>query len=421
MACRQIRNETLPSRFSQGVRASVVTAALLVGVAAASSGVVAGEISNGVVRIGVINDQSGPLSDSNGQGSVRAARLAVEDFLKTNPSIKVNIVSADHQNKADTGAGIVRRWFDADGVDMAIDVGNSAVGLAVQSIARDRNKIVIYTSVATTEINGRQCAKTGLSWLHDSYNLVDGPIRALVAEGYDTWFFIAADYAFGKNMVMESLRALSGAGGRSLGAVYHPVGNADYSSFLLQAQASKAKVVAFANAGEQLVTSMKQWNEFGLGSGQKPVAELMFITDVHAMTPVTSKGLTSLTAWYWARNDETRAFSQRFFKLHGAMPTEPQAAVYSGVLHYLRAVVAADTDATDAVLEKMRATPVDDFYAKGATIREDGKLLHDFYLVQVKAPEEVKAPWEYYTILKTIPAADAYSPLAESECSLVKK
>ncbi|WP_315837618.1 ABC transporter substrate-binding protein [Bradyrhizobium prioriisuperbiae] len=382
----------------------------------------AAEFSDGVVRIGIINDQAGPLSDSNGRGSVIAAKLAAEDFQKTSPSIKVDIISADHQNKADIGVGIVRKWFDVDGVDMVADVGNSAVGLAIQSIARDKNKIVIYSSVATTELTGKQCAKTGLAWLHDSYNLVAGPIRTLVSQGYDTWFFIAADYAFGKNMVLESQRALAAAGGKSLGAVFHPLGNADYSSFLLQAQASGAKVVAFANAGEQLVTSMKQWNEFGMNVGpQKPVAELMFITDVHAMGPETSKGLTSLTAWYWARNDETRAFSQRFYKLHGAMPTEPQAAVYSGVFHYLKSVVAAGTDATDSVLEKMRSTPVDDFYARGAKIREDGKLIHDFYLVQVKEPSAITALWEYYNVLKTVSSTDAYLPLADSECPLVKK
>lgn len=223
-------------------------------------------------------------------------------------------------------------------------------------------------------------------------------------------------------MVLESQRALASSGGKALGAVYHPVGNAAYSSFLLQAQASGAKVVAFANAGDQLVNSMKQWNEFGMSvGGQKPVAELMFISDVHAMGAQTARGLTSLTAWYWARNEETRAFSQRFFKIRNAMPTEPQAATYSGVLHYLKAAVSVGTDATDAVLEKMRATPVDDFYARGATIRQDGKLIHDFYLVQVKEPSEITAPWEYYNIVKTVPSSEAYFPLSESECPLVKK
>ncbi|MBC9878224.1 ABC transporter substrate-binding protein [Bradyrhizobium sp. INPA01-394B] len=382
----------------------------------------AAEFSGGVIKIGVINDQTGPLSDINGPGSVVAAKLAVEDFQKTNPSVKVEIISADHQNKADIGVGIVRRWFDIDGVDMVADVGNSAVGLAIQSLARDKNKIVIYTSVATTELTGKQCTKTGLAWLHDSYNLVAGPIRTLVSQGFDSWYFIAADYAFGKNMVLESQRVLASSGGKAVGAVYHPLGNADYGSFLLQAQASGAKVVAFANAGDQLVNSMKQWNEFGMTAGsQKPVAELMFISDVHAMGAQTARGLTTLTAWYWARNEETRAFSQRFFKLRNAMPTEPQAATYSGVLHYLKAAVSADTDETDAVLEKMRATPVDDVYARGATIREDGKLIHDFYLAQVKEPSEITAPWEYYNIIKTVPSSEAYFPLSESECPLVKK
>ena len=382
----------------------------------------AAELSGGVVRIGIINDQTGPLSDLSGPGSIAAARMAAEDFQKSVPSIKVEIVAADHQNKPDIGVGIVRKWFDVDGVDMVADVSNSAVGLAIQSLARDKNKIAVYSAVATTELNGKQCSRNGLAWLHDSYNLVSGPIRTLVSQGYDTWFFIAADYAFGKNMVLESQRVLAATGGKSLGAVYHPIGTADYSSFILQAQASGAKAIAFANAGEQLVTLMKQWNEFGMNTGsQKPVAELMFITDVHAMGPKIAKGLTTLTAWYWALNDETRAFAQRFYKLRGAMPTAPQAAVYSGVGHYLKAVAEVGTDATDPVLEKMRSMPVDDFYARGAKIREDGKLVHDFYLVQVKDPSDVKAPWEYYTVLERVPSGDIYSALADSECPLINR
>lgn len=381
----------------------------------------AAEISGGVVRIGIINDQTGPLSDLSGPGSIVAAKMAAEDFQKSMPSIKVEIVSADHQNKPDIGVGIVRKWFDVDGVDMVADVSNSAVGLAIQSLARDKNKIAVYAAVATTELTGKQCSRNGLAWLHDSYNLVSGPVRTLVAQGYDTWFFIAADYAFGKNMVLESQRVLAATGGKSLGAVYHPIGTADYSSFILQAQASGAKIIAFANAGEQLVTLMKQWNEFGMSAGkQKPVAELMFLTDVHAMGPKIAKGLTTLTAWYWALNDETRAFGQRFFKLRGTMPTAPQAAVYSGVNHYLKSVAEVGSDATDPVLEKMRSTAVDDFYARGAKVREDGKLVHDFYLVQVKDPADVKAPWEYYNVLEKVPSAEVYASLADSECPLVK-
>ena len=212
----------------------------------------AAELSGGVVRIGIINDQTGPLSDLSGSGSVTAAKMAAEDFQKLVPSIKVEILAADHQNKPDIGVGIVRKWFDVDGIDMVADVSNSAVGLAIQSLARDKNKIVVYSAVATTELSGKQCSRNGLAWLRDSYNLVSGPIRSLVSQGYDTWFFIAADYAFGKNMVSESQRVLATSGGKSLGAVYHPIGNADYGSFILQAKASGAKVIAFANAGEQL-------------------------------------------------------------------------------------------------------------------------------------------------------------------------
>lgn len=381
----------------------------------------AADFSGSVIKIGIINDQSGPLSDNSGPGSVVAAKLAVEDFQKAAPGIKVEIVVADHQNKPDIGAQIVRKWFDVDGVDIVADVGNSAVALAIQSIARDKNKIVIYSAVGTTEIGGKQCSRTGLMWLHDNYNLVSGSVRRLVSQGYDSWFFIAADYAFGRNMVDVSQRLLAEGGAKSLGAVFHPLGNADYSSFLLQAQASKAKVVAFANAGEQLVTVMKQWHEFGMNTGpQKPIAELMFLTDVHAMGVETAKGLTTVTAWYWALNEETRAFGQRFYKLHKAMPTAPQAAVYSAVLQYLRAAAAAGTDETNAVLDKMRAMPVDDFYAPGARLRADNKLVHDFYLVEVKQPGDVKTPWDYYNVVEKIPSEDAFLPLSQSECPLLK-
>lgn len=379
----------------------------------------AAQISDGVVKIGVINDQSGPLADLAGPGSIVAAKLAVEDFQKLAPSIKVEIVSADHQNKPDIGAQIVRRWYGVDGVDMVVDVGNSAVALAVQALARERNKLVIYSAVGTAEITGKQCAPTGLAWLHDNYNLVAGPIRKLKSQGLDTWFFIAADYAFGRNMVAESQGMLASVGGKTQGSVFHPLGNADYASFLMQAQTSGAKVVAFANAGEQLVSAMKQWNEFGMGQGsQKAVALLMFLTDVHSMGLEIAKGLTTITAWYWDLDDETRAFAKRFFTAHRAMPTAPQAAVYSSVLHYLKAVAAAGSDGTDRVLEKMRATAVDDFYARGAMLRADNKLYHDFYLVQAKEPKELDKPWAYYKIVEKIAAKDAYRPLNESECPL---
>jgi branched-chain amino acid transport system substrate-binding protein len=299
-------------------------------------------------------------------------------------------------------------------------VGNSAVGLALQNLIRDKNKIAIYTAVATTELTGKQCTKTGFAWLHDAFTLVAGPIRTLVAQGQDTWFFVAADYAFGKNMVSESQRILASVGGKSLGAVYHPMANTDYSSFLLQAQSSGAKVVAFANTGDQVVNSMKQWKEFGMDDGkQRPVAELLWLTDVHSMGLDIAGGLTSIVAWYWGLNDETRAFGHRFFELHHRMPTAPQAALYSGLSHYLKGVAATGSDDTDTVAAWMRENAVDDFYARGSKLRVDGKLIHDFYLFEVKKKSEVMEPWDYYKIIRRIPAGEAFSPLEQSECPLV--
>jgi branched-chain amino acid transport system substrate-binding protein len=394
---------------------------LAAGFVAFGSAVWASEISGGVVKIGVINDATGPLSDSNGRGSVVAAKMAIDDFQKENANFKVELLYADHQNKPDIGVAIVRKWFDVDGVDVIADVGNSAVGLALQTVIRDKNKIAIYTSVATTELTGKQCVKIGFAWLHDSYTLVAGPLRSLVAQGLDTWFFVAADYAFGKNMVAESQRVLERVGGKSLGAVYHPMDNGDYGSFLLQAQSSGAKVVAFSNVGSQLVNSMKQWKEFGMDAGkQRPVAQLLFLTDVHSMGLDVAGGLTSMVGWYWGLNDETRTFGHRFFELHQKMPTAPQAAVYSGLSHYLKGVAATGSDDTDIVAKWMRENAIDDFFARGAKIREDGKLVHDFYLFQVKKKSDVKEPWDYYDILRRVPPDEAFSPLSESECPLVK-
>ena len=372
-------------------------------------------------KIGIINDQSGPLADMMGSGSVVAAQMAIADFAVAHPDISVGLVFADHQNKPDVAAGIVRKWFDVDGVTAIADVGNSAVALAMQSIIKEKNKIAIYTAVATTDLAGKQCVKTGFAWLHDSHNLVSGPVRSLADQKLTNWFFIGADYAFGKNMIAESQKVLATVGGKVSGVVLHPMNNADYSSYLLQAQSSGAQVVEFANVGDQLVNSMKQWKEFGMDkSGQRPVAALLTLTDVHSMGLEVASGLTALTGWYWGLSPETREFGYAFYKLHNRMPTAPQAAVYSGVSHYLKAVAATKTADTDAVAEWMRANPVDDFYARGARIRADGKLIHDFYLFQVRDKAAVKEPWDYYDILRTVPAQEAFIPLSESECPLVK-
>ncbi|KWT74699.1 MULTISPECIES: ABC transporter substrate-binding protein [unclassified Variovorax] len=395
-------------------RTCILTAALLAPLPALA------QISDGVVRLGVINDQSGPFSALTGPGSALAVQMAVEDMKPQLGATKVEVLVADHQNKPDIGLTVVKRWFDVDKVDAVVDIANSAVALGVQSVIKEKNKIALYGIIGTTELTGKQCAKTGFSWVHDAYALVSGPARTLTRSGLDTWYFVAADFAFGKNMVQEAKAFVAASGGKTVGEAFHPMGTSDYSSYLLQAQASNAKVVAFANGGAQLVNSMKQWKEFGMQDGkQRPVATLLSVADVHAAGIDVMQGLSATTAWYWDRDDDTRAFSRRFFERFKAMPTESQAGMYSATTHYLKAVVATRTDATDAVAEKMRSTPVNDMFAKNASLRDDGKLSHDFLLVTVKSKAESKGPWDYYKITSVIPASDAYIPLSASDCPLV--
>ncbi|MDB5827866.1 MAG: transporter permease [Variovorax sp.] len=380
------------------------------------------QISDDVVRLGVINDQSGPYSALSGPGSVLAVQMAVEDMKGQLGGIKVEVLVADHQNKADLGVTIARRWFDVDKVDAIMDVSNSAVALAIQTVIKEKNKIGMYGAIGTTELTGKQCVRTGYSWLHDSYALVSGPVRSLLKSGADTWYFVAADFAFGKNAVQVAKEILAANGGRSVGETYHPMATTDYSSFLLQAQSSDAKAVMFANGGAQLVNSMKQWKEFGMQGGkQKPVATILEISDVHAAGLDVIEGLSATTAWYWDLNEQSRAFGRRFFERFKAMPTATQAAMYSAASHYLKAVVATKTDATDAVDAKMRSTPVNDMYQKNGMLRPDGKLSHDFLLVTVKSKADSKYPWDYYKVNTVIPASDALSALSASDCPLVDK
>lgn len=380
------------------------------------------QISDGVVRLGVINDQSGPYSALSGPGSALAVQMAVEDMKSQLGGIKVEVLVADHQNKADLGVTIAKRWFDVDKVDAIMDVSNSAVALGIQTVIKEKNKIGMYGAIGTTELTGKQCVKTGYSWLHDSYALVSGPVRSLLKGGADTWYFVAADFAFGKNAVQVAKEILAANGGRSVGETYHPMSTSDYSSFLLQAQSSNAKAVMFANGGSQLVNSMKQWKEFGMQGGkQKPVATILEISDVHAAGLDVIEGLSATTAWYWDLNEQSRAFGRRFFERFKAMPTATQASMYSAATHYLKAVVATKTDATDAVDAKMRSTPVNDMYQKNAMLRPDGKLSHDFLLVTVKSKADSKYPWDYYKVSAVIPASEALSSLSVSECPLVDK
>jgi branched-chain amino acid transport system substrate-binding protein len=352
---------------------------------------------------------------------VVAARMAVEDAGGSVLGKPVEIVFADHQNKSDVGAAVARQWFDVGKVDMAIGFDHSAVALAVEQLAAERNKIAIAGAVGSTAFTGKSCTANEASWIYDSYALTTSLAKATVAEGRDTWFFITVDYAFGHSLEADATAAVKAAGGKVLGSVRHPLNTSDFSSYLLQAQASGAKVIAFANGGGDMVNAVKQANEFGLTKNQTTVALLIFISDVHSMELRAAQGLKFVTAFYWDRNDETRAWSKRFFERHGRMPTMPQAAVYSAIRHYLTAIAAAGTDEAKAVMARMRATPVNDFYVTNGRLREDGRLVHDMYFAQVKTPAESTKAWDYYKILGTIPGDQAFRSLADGGCPLVAR
>ena len=388
-------------------------------VIAANSANAESNISDDIVKIGIMNDQSGPYADLAGPGSVEAARMAVEDFGGTVLGKKIEVVFADHQNKADVGLAKAREWFDRDGVDMVADFSNSSVGFAVQALAQQRNRVAIINA-ASSDFTGKACTATSAQWVYTSYTNGYGIAKILTEEGYDSWFLITVDYAFGHAFASDIRKAVVQKGGTVLGEVRHPLNTSDMSSYLLQAQASNAKVIVFASAGSDLATAVKQAAEFGI-KDRVLVAPSTFITDVHALGLSSAQGLRFLTAFYWDRTDETRAWSRKFFDRRKAMPTMAQAGVYSSVLHYLRAVQAAGTDAGSAVMAKMKELPVNDVFTQNGVVREDGSMVHDMYLVQVKSPSESHASWDYYKILATIPGEKLFPPLAESSCSLVKK
>jgi branched-chain amino acid transport system substrate-binding protein len=402
-------------RFSIALAGPLISA--MIGAAGAHA-----QVSDDLVRIGVLNDQSGLYADLGGPGSVVAARMAVEDFGGNVLGKPVEIVVADHQNKADIGAAIARRWFDAEKVDMAIGFDNSSVALAVERLAAEHDRIAIAGAVGSTAFTGKACTPTEASWLYDSYALTTSLARSVVAEGRDTWFFVTVDYAFGHSLEADATAAVLAAGGKVVGGVRHPLNTADFSSYLLQAQASGAKVVALANGGGDMINAIKQAREFGLTrGGQTVVSLLVFISDVHSMGLQTAQGLKFATAFYWDRDEESRAWSKRFMARHGKMPTMAQAGVYSAIRHYLKAIDAAGTDEAKAVMAKMREIPVNDFYAKNAHLREDGRLVHDMYFAEVKKPSESKEPWDDYNILGTIPGATAFRSLADGGCPLAQR
>ena len=379
------------------------------------------QISDKVVKIGVLNDQSGLYADLGGPGSVTAARMAAEDAGGMVLGKPIDIVFADHQNKADVGVAIARRWFENESVDMAIGFDNSSVALAVEQLAAEHNRIAIAGAVGSTAFTGKNCTRNEASWIYDSYALTTSLAKSTVAEGRDTWFFITVDYAFGHSLEADATAAVQAAGGKVLGSVRHPLNTSDFGSYLLQAQASGAKVVAFANGGGDMVNAVKQANEFGLTKKQSMVALLIFISDVHSMQLQAAQGLKFVTAFYWDRDDDSRAWSKRFFDKQGRMPTMAQASIYSAVRHYIKAIAAAGTDEARAVMVKMRELPVNDFYVKNGHVREDGRLVHDMLFAQVKTPAESGKPWDYYKVLNVIPGDQAFRPLAEGGCPLVAR
>jgi len=392
-----------------------VTTALLLSLLAAAPGLAAEPT---VAKIGVLTDMSGPYGDAAGQGSVVAAQLAIEDFGGSVLGHKIELISADHQNDAAVGSNIARQWFDLEGVTLITDLTNSAVAIAVQNIAAEKKRIDLITSTATTAVTNEQCSPYGAHWTFDSYALSAGTAGALVEQGGRSWFFITADYTFGQNLEATATQRIVGSGGTVLGSALAPLNTTDFSSQLLQAQASGADVVGLANAGADTANSVKQAKEFGLE--QQIAAFLPFITDIHSIGLQDAQGLVLTTAFYWDRTDETRAFSKRFEERHGAVPTMIQAGTYSAVLHYLKAVEAAGSLDADKVIAKIREIPVNDAIFQDATVRIDGQVLHDMYLVRVKTPEASKSEWDLYEILATIPADKAWIPLAESKCPLVK-
>jgi len=394
-----------------------LSAALLLSAAAAT-----GAAAQTVIKIGVLNDRTGVYADLAGEGSAVAARMAAEEFNTANKDIRVEILSADHQNKPDVGTSIARSWFDRDGVDVISDVPGSAIAIALNDLVREKNKIHLNSGAATADLTGAKCSPNAVHWTYDTWALANGTGRAMVKQGGDTWFFISADYAFGHAMERDAGNVVKATGGKVVGAVRHPLSTGDFSSYLLQAQASGAKVIGLANAGGDMINAVKQSSEFGITKGGQAIASLVaFITDIHALGLPVAQGLVLSEAFYWDRDDKSRDFAQRFAKQHnGRMPTQVHAGVYSSIRHYLKAVKAAGTKEASAVMAKMRELPIDDpLFGKGE-VRVDGRAVHDMYLFKVKSPAQSKGPWDVYETLAVIPAAEAFRPLEQGGCPLVK-
>jgi len=403
-------------RFKRSLIGLAIAAALGAGAAQA-------QISDGMVKIGVLSDMSSLYTDIAGKGSIVAAQMAVEDFGAAAKGMKVEVVSADHQNKPDVGSAIARQWYDVDKVDAIFDVPTSSIALAVAQITKDKGKAFIVSGAASSDLTGKACSPNTVHWTYDTWMLANGTGAALVKTGGDSWYFLTADYAFGLALERDTEAVVLKNGGKVLGKVRHPLNTADFSSFLLQAQASKAKIIGLANAGGDTTNALKQAAEFGIVKGGQNLAGLLvFISDVHALGLPTAQGLVVTNTFYWDQNDQTRAWAKRFAARNdGKYPTMVHAGVYAGALHYLKAIEALKSDDGTKVVARMKEMPTDDpLFGKGS-IRADGRKIHPAYLVEVKTPAESKGPYDYYKVRTTIPADQAFRPLADGDCPLVKK
>ncbi len=398
---------------------SIATAVLSAAAAIPAS---AAEISDGKVKIGILNDQSGVYADFGGKWSFEAAKMAAEDFGGTVLGAPIEIVTADHQNKPDIASNISRQWYDREQVDSIMELTTSSVALAVQGISKEKKKINLVTGAATAELTGKQCSPYGFHWAYDTHALAVGTGGALVSQGGDSWYFLTADYAFGYSLEEQTSAFVKAKGGEIKGAVRHPLATNDYSSFLLQAQSSGAEVIGLANAGMDTANAIKQAAEFGIvASGQRLAALLFTLSEVHGLGLEAAQGLTLTESFYWDRDDQSREFGKRFFERTGRMPNMIHAGTYSGVLQYLKAIDKAGTDETEAVAKAMHEMPVNDLFARDAKVGANGRLISDVYLMEVKKPDESKEPWDYYKVLATVPGDEAYIKPAESGCDLVKQ
>jgi branched-chain amino acid transport system substrate-binding protein len=396
---------------------SLVAALLLTGAVSATA-----QVSNDVVKIGVITDLSGLYSDLSGQGSIVAARMAIDDFGKNVLGKPIELLTSDSQNKADVASARAREWIDQQHVDVLMDLVPTNVALAVMEIAQQKNKLAIVVGSASSVITNEKCTTTSAHWMYDTYSSSVGTGKALLKRGGSSWYFLTADYAFGKSLEKDVTDVVTAGGGKVLGSAKHPLNSSDFSSFLLQAQASKAKVIGLANAGGDTANAVKQAGEFGIaGKGTVVAPLLMFISDVHAIGLKYAQDMYLTEGFYWDYNEATRAWAKRFFAVQKKMPTMAQAGMYSAVTHYLKSVQAAGTDETAAVMKKMRETPISDVVIPKGMLRADGRVVHDMLLLQVKKPGESKTPWDYYKVVDVIPAGEAFRPLAQSACPLLKR